>query len=354
MTIGVLIGIGLSGRFTWLAWRLIRFGRSVFEMAEIPGVVGGTLGGLIHTRVHIPAGGGFRVQLQNRLRQRVVRRHGNRTVHTIVESTLWEDEIWVERETLEADRTRSAIPVYFEIPYECKPTSNTDPMNQFLWKLKVVSELPGVDYQAEFEVPVFRTEKSRSDFIARRRGGNALSSIKERERDWEKAGIVLNARQSSLYFHNTPGYLYLYNYVGLGVCAVMMGVAAALFSAEFGVLWLAGGGDVLVGAYLACYSLDLVLGLREMAAAPHGLTMRFRCLGYLKDQRFIPGEIEGLEVQEGNGVCRIQVRLRDRSSPMRITHYVRDYAAARELADRIEEILVKPEPRKHRSQVTEA
>jgi|GEM_PF-5420113 len=346
MTMGVLIGLGFLGRFGWLLWRLIRFGRSVFEMAEVPGFLGGTLGGLIHTRVHIPAEGGFRVQLENRLRQTVVTHSGNRRAKTVIESTIWEDEIWIEGDALKADRTRSAIPVYFEIPYECKATSQADPMKQFLWKLKVEADVPGVDYGAEFEVPLFRTEQSRSDFVARRRGGNALSAVKERGRDWNKAGIELgSARDTFLSFHNTPGYLYPYNYVGLGVGAVVCGVGAAMLLTQSGFPWAMGVVNVLLGGYFAWYALDLIFGLREVTAAPYGLHLHHQLLGYDKTLRFRPDEIDAVEVQQGNGVCRIVARLRASRASVTLTHYVRDYAAARELADRIEKILEMRAPR---------
>src|SRR5690606_15451683 len=67
---------------------------------------------------------------------------------------LWESEKRITRDLSTDDRT--VIPVQFLIPYDL-PDSGQDNVK---WKLIVRAATSGVDYCAEFEVPVFRTAAS--------------------------------------------------------------------------------------------------------------------------------------------------------------------------------------------------
>lgn len=69
--------------------------------------------------------------------------------------TLWENEKTINRDLLDQDPARTGIPVFFNIPYDLPPTSE-DP--EHIWKLKVEADVQGIDYLAEFHVPVFKTE----------------------------------------------------------------------------------------------------------------------------------------------------------------------------------------------------
>jgi len=154
------IGLGL---LAWMIrsiakWR--KFGESRIEMASTPGVIGGALGGAICVPVHIRPEDGFHLKLTcvNRVTT------GSGKHRSTTEHVLWQDERLMKRELLENDRSRSAIPVLFGIPYDCRPTDDTDSNNEFLWRLEAKAAVPGIDYQATFDVPVFRTEASSPDF----------------------------------------------------------------------------------------------------------------------------------------------------------------------------------------------
>jgi len=68
--------------------------------------------------------------------------------------------LWQQSYRVGLDRSGAGIPIAFHVPYECEPTDGTDSDSQHLWKLEVTADVFGVDYHAEFEVPVFRTEHS--------------------------------------------------------------------------------------------------------------------------------------------------------------------------------------------------
>lgn len=136
--------------FTIIAWpitmilRWRKYGQSVFKMASLPGVIGGELAGAIHTAVKVHPKNGFRLTLAC---FQTAGKHDSD-----VEKTIWQNEQIVEQESFQNEE-RSVIQVLFAIPEKCQ-SSNSDLKTS--WRLKVKAEVSGIDYRAEFEVPVFR------------------------------------------------------------------------------------------------------------------------------------------------------------------------------------------------------
>ncbi len=136
--------------------RWARFGSSVFEMATFPGVIGGQLVGIVYTKVKLQASDGFDVALT--CVHRVWSGSGNsKSCQDIV---IWHEEEHLVRGVMEQDMTRSAIPVGFRIPRDCKATFHATGYDQVMWKLRVRAKVPRVDYEANFDVPVYVTGES--------------------------------------------------------------------------------------------------------------------------------------------------------------------------------------------------
>jgi hypothetical protein len=143
----------------WAAREIIRwkkFGESVFKMLSVPGVVGGQLNGAIQTSVKIRPEDGFHLKL--RCINRVTTSSGNSSSTT--ENILWEDEKTMARELLADDPRRTGIPVFFQIPADCRESDDANSHSRIIWRLEASARVPGVDYLAQFEVPVFRSAES--------------------------------------------------------------------------------------------------------------------------------------------------------------------------------------------------
>jgi hypothetical protein len=154
-----LVGLGLlvwAGR-AFIRWQ--KFGDSVFEMSTFPGVIGGRLAGRVLTSIDLDASAGFLVKLDNIHRVTTGSGDSRRTS----ERLLWQDERHLLEETAQYDPSRSEIPIEFLIPYDASPTEERSDDDQVLWRLEVEAEVPGVDYSAQFEVPVFKTAESRPE-----------------------------------------------------------------------------------------------------------------------------------------------------------------------------------------------
>jgi hypothetical protein len=147
---------------SWAALALVRwrkYGSSVFEMATLPGVIGGPLEGIVQVAADIAAQDGIRVRLSNV--ERTTRGSGdNRSTQ---ESVLWQDECPVPVQSIARSRAATAVPVAFRIPFDARPSEEVSPSRSVLWRLELSAETPGADYESSFEVPVFRTSDSSPD-----------------------------------------------------------------------------------------------------------------------------------------------------------------------------------------------
>ncbi len=132
------------------------FGKTCFEMASVPAVIGRDLKGSIQARFpHSPDHG---VQLRLSCVHRYVSGSGNTS--TTNEEILWRDEADLNSNQLYPGPIGMTIPVSFHIPLDAQTTDNRTPRDQIIWQLEAIAKVPGVDYHDVFEVPVFRTDQT--------------------------------------------------------------------------------------------------------------------------------------------------------------------------------------------------
>jgi hypothetical protein len=146
-----LIGIGMliSAVRQTLLWN--KFGVSAFEMATVPFAPGGRLAGAILTGLDLHPDGGFRLRLTC-VNRTVTGAGSNRSVD---EKILWREERTMTRPLPSDDPARARIPVSFILPADARETSTENPADQIRWILDADAKVPGLDYHAEFELPVF-------------------------------------------------------------------------------------------------------------------------------------------------------------------------------------------------------
>ena len=141
-----VISIGYRNRAKWQ-----RYGESVFYMAEVPGVIGGSLVGVVRADRNVDSPEGFHVGLCCRKLRR--------DSETGPEF-LWGMERIVHGERQLHEGGGTAIPVMFAIPIEAVESNAKTKDAQTFWTLSVRSRSKSADYFSEFEVPVYRTSKS--------------------------------------------------------------------------------------------------------------------------------------------------------------------------------------------------
>jgi len=152
-----LVGIGL---LVWairetIEWK--KFGQSIFRMNSVPGVIGGTLEGIIDVPSSFAPGQGFDLTLSCINRVRTSSGKSSSTSETI----LWQENRSGVNSLARPEAMGSGIPLQIGIPFDCQQTDSTDSDNSILWRLEAHAAVPGVDYHSRFEVPVFKTSTSK-------------------------------------------------------------------------------------------------------------------------------------------------------------------------------------------------
>ena len=131
--------------------RRIKFGPSVFHMLHTPARPGGMLAGAVEIPAKIRAADGFKLTCK------CVRPPRTAAYTRGVEEVLWQSEQYATRDVLENEARRTGVPIRFKIPANL-PISASWASATVLWLLELQASLPGVNYTAQFKVPVFRAE----------------------------------------------------------------------------------------------------------------------------------------------------------------------------------------------------
>lgn len=151
----VLIGLALLFGAVHALLRRGKFRKSYFAMTTLPGRPGQALRGAIETTITFDSQmgeGAFVVKLL--CVNRVTTGSGKNS--TTSEHTRWEAESRVPfTNCTPGAYGGSMVPVRFDIPEDALRTNDDTPRNAILWKLQATAELPGIDYHAEWEVPVY-------------------------------------------------------------------------------------------------------------------------------------------------------------------------------------------------------
>jgi hypothetical protein len=133
-----------------------RYGKTYFEFSSLPFSPGSRVNGQIQLRLSTATDHGIDLRLS--CIRRIVTGSGKQ--QTTNEAVLWKDEKNVPQSYLSVGPLGTAIPVDFAIPQDGFETNHDQPRDQLLWVLHAQADVPGVDYSAAFEVPVFRTSAS--------------------------------------------------------------------------------------------------------------------------------------------------------------------------------------------------
>lgn len=76
------------------------------------------------------------------------------------ERILWQEDRKVDDFRQDLSGRGTVIPVAFRLPQDVRESDDRHHDNQIIWRLEVNADVPGVDYHARFDVPVFRTAES--------------------------------------------------------------------------------------------------------------------------------------------------------------------------------------------------
>jgi hypothetical protein len=269
-----LVGVAVGAAAIYLWLRRLRWGMSEFEMVAVPGVLGGPLAGVIRAPRGINAEQGFVLKLAC---LRTVKRGDSSETETV-----WDAEHTLQRNLVTSDDGRTLIPVKFLVPYE-EPPSGDD----VRWQLSASAEAVGVDYYAQFDVPMFHTSASSRELpaaesleIENAGEGDSIAATLARmnavlEADMADSRTIRfpPARNRSM-----AAFIGLFAAVWGGVCyGLFLSDAPRIFPWVFSAVWLL----ILMMAIGACFSSTW------LEYGPRGIAYRRKLFG-IGRERHVP------------------------------------------------------------------
>ena len=144
-----LVGVAMLLNAMRITWRALRFRDSKLILDTVPVPIGGTLRGTVEVPHVLTSVSGVMIRLTALGR----RRSGNTTVSTIA----CHEERELEPGLLRHMADGTVIPIEIAVPADVPATDTTGEQENTFWRLSVDADVPGVDYHATFDVPVFKT-----------------------------------------------------------------------------------------------------------------------------------------------------------------------------------------------------
>ncbi|MSO20399.1 MAG: hypothetical protein EXQ56_08025 [Acidobacteria bacterium] len=149
-----LIGVGLLTWAVRITMRARRFGATWFEMSPLPAVPGSYVVGTIHARFSTPPSQGVMPRLSCLSRTFSGTGDDRNTNETI----LWREERNLPVNEVMLAGGEASIPVRFTLPADALVTTVTSEQEAgIFWSLTADASLAGIDYQDDFEIPVYKT-----------------------------------------------------------------------------------------------------------------------------------------------------------------------------------------------------
>lgn len=163
-----LVGLGVG----WLAVKPFlhrhRYGTSTLEMETIPARLGQRLQARVRTHMDVGDApeNGFHVRLAcyHRYVRYTTDSDGDRK-KKVVKDEKWRNDQHVHGRSYGA-LNQLEVPVTFDLPDRAPASTPEKSEERMMWEVHVDADVPGLDYDVSFEIPVFPSEASRRDASA--------------------------------------------------------------------------------------------------------------------------------------------------------------------------------------------
>ena len=280
-----VIGAFLMVGAVYQLLRRRKFGVSRLLLDHIPIVPGTAFRGDIDARVNDSPENGFHIRLM--CVHRVTTGSGrSRSTH---ETIVWADEQTVNAGAAMRSPVGTRIPFTFTVPADARPSDERLSNDEIVWRVAVTAELPGIDYAATFEVPVFATGDSphaQTHYAVTAAAASAWSPARESRiaieplaEGGEEIRVATRAKGSEMFG------LLVFALVWFGVVGVMIAQGVFFFSLVF----------ALFGSVVLLAILDNYVGTTVVRASRNGLLLRRRYpFGIKFDRNIRADEVESI------------------------------------------------------------
>ncbi len=274
-----LVGLLLLINAARLTLRALRFRDSKLILDTMPAPIGGTLRGSVEVPHELTSVSAVMIRLTALSR----RKSGGTTESSIACHEERELDPGLLRHT--ADGT--IIPIEIPVPADAPATDMTGEQQNVFWRLSVEAEVPGIDYSATFDVPVFKT--AFSDF--RPHGAPAAMTAPVEPKSYAEHQTP-EGRELHFARFRAPSRAFLsllFTAIWLGAIAFMVAIGVpVLIPIVFG----------LIAIPLVLSTLELFFESSTILLGPHHVTVRRRLLS--KTETVIPySDIESAKAVTG-------------------------------------------------------
>lgn len=208
------VGLIILGTAIYATAQFLKYGRSEFRPAKLPGVLGGALRGVIHVPRDLDPPDGFHLEISC-IHRKTSGTGKNRRTH---ERVLWQDTRSISLPA-RRDHHGTDIPVLFALPHDGQPTDTRDANDERVWQLSARAAMPGIDYSERFRVPVFHTGESREDFVLDESVLAPFLSVDQIDRDFATARVHVVERPDGVEFR-----LPAPRHAGMAIMATVFGL----------------------------------------------------------------------------------------------------------------------------------
>jgi hypothetical protein len=173
-----------------------------------------------------------------------------------------------------------------DVPSEGQTTDTSNPARQIVWRLNVDADVPGVDYNATFDVPVFgaATDAAPPSVARPVNPPPALTVVERKTADGLEIDFPpFRARGAAF------GLLF-FTAIWIGAIDLMIHIHTPFFfPIVFG----------LFGLLLVWITLDLFFGASAVRIAPDGINVHRSLLLFHSDRRISPDDIDDVRLKIG-------------------------------------------------------
>jgi ABC-type sugar transport system permease subunit len=271
-----------------------RFGDCLFELAQIPAPLGGTLEGMIQTGARLKLEQGLHLKLS--CIRRVVTGSGKN--QSTQENILWQDEkvFKADASLPDSDSGQSGIPVFFKLPGD-QPECYARGGECVFWRLEAKSKMRGPDFSVAFDVPVFKV----ADAIATDADGAdptaALQEpIDEIRRDEDSRIKITDGPNGREFYFPAARNIGMATFAAI-IFLVFSGILYAMIVNRFSIFF-----EMILGLFtviFGCFTFSAWCKSSRVTIDSNGVTAVNCWLIFSRTRKFDAGDIARLELQTG-------------------------------------------------------
>lgn len=307
-----VVGVGMLVWATRASLRARRFGATSLELAVLPVVPGGRLSGTIRARFPVAPAQGVKLQLT------CLRRSfsGTGKDRDTREEIVWREERELAVNDVMVAGGEASIPVRFALPADTLETSATsDGEAGIFWCVTAEAALEGIDYQDDFEIPVYRHGAAPAEsaapgepVFASDRTSGRLGSAAVPLDELARAGITVTAAPEGIEYRFAAGRNVGFAGGLLVFAAIWTG--SVVFMYKVGAPWLFTGIFGLFDLLFLLMVMDQLFGVTRLAVSNGAIVSVYTMLG-LGRRTTIPFE----------NITKIDLHINMQSSGRRGTPY---------------------------------